>query len=184
MIVRYHVIQDSNYLTFDMVANMLHHIQRVFHYDADTISSPSNMDSQMGCKSYYKKMGWVMEIDADLIIGPKTMNNEIVIENTSRQRHSKHFVQIRPKCTTVLATRRHNHADSSTKTWPISSQMSRDNKSPTNRRNNHYQHHTITISYRVTWQHPSRCYAQTIHQIQHTQSLCIGLRSRVTSVTP
>ena len=86
MIVTYHVIQDSNYLTFDMVANMLHHVQRVFHYDADTISSPSNMDGQMGCKSYYKKMGWVMEIDADLIIGPETMKNQTVIENTSRQK--------------------------------------------------------------------------------------------------
>ena len=57
MIVTYHVIQDSNYLTFDIVANMLHHIQRVFHYDADTISSPSNMDGQMGCKSYFEKNG-------------------------------------------------------------------------------------------------------------------------------
>lgn len=57
MIVIFHVTQDSTYLTFDMVANMLHHIQRVFHYDADTISSPSNMDGQMGCKSYYEKMG-------------------------------------------------------------------------------------------------------------------------------
>jgi hypothetical protein len=58
----------------------------------------------------------VMEIDADLIIGPKTMKNQIVIENTSRQRHSKHFVQNRLKSTTVLATRRRNHADSGTKT--------------------------------------------------------------------
>ena len=55
MIVRYHVIQDSNYLTFDTVANMLHHVQKVFHYDADTISLPSNMDGQTGCKSYYEK---------------------------------------------------------------------------------------------------------------------------------
>ena len=167
MIVTYHVIQDSDYLTFDMVTNMLHHIQRVFHHDADTISSPSNMDGQMGCKSYYEKMGWVMEIDADLIIGPKTTKNQIVTENTSRQRHSKHFVQNQPKCITVLATRRHNHADSGTKTWPISTQMSFDNKSPKNWRNNHYWHRTITITYRVTWQHPSRCYAQTTHQIQH-----------------
>jgi hypothetical protein len=167
MIVTYNVIQDSNYLTFDMVANMLHHIQRVFHHDADTISSPSNMDGQMGCKSYYEKMGWVMEIYADLIIGPKTMKNQIVIENTSRQRRSKHFVQNRLKSTTVLATRRHNHADSSTKPWPIRTQMSCDNRSPTNRRNKHYWHHTIIITYRVNWQHPSPCYAQTTHQIQH-----------------
>ena len=167
MIVTYHVIQDSDYLTFDMVTNMLHHIQRVFHHDADTISSPSNMDGQMGCKSYFEKMGWVMEIYADLIIDPKTMKNQIVIENTSRQRRSKHFVQNRPKCTTVLATRRHNHADSSAKLWPICTQMLCDNRSPTNRRNKHYWHHTIIITYRVNWQHPSWCYAKTTHQIQH-----------------
>ena len=164
MIVRYHVIQDSNYLTFDTVANMLHHVQKVFHYDADTISLPSNMDGQTGCKSYYEKMGWVMEIDADLIIGPKTMKNQIVIENTSRLRHSKHFVQNLLKSTTVLATRRHYHADSSTKKWPICTQMSYDSRAPnestkqallTSHNNRHIQSELATPISVLCTQNPS-----------------------------
>ena len=167
MIVTYHVIQDSNYLTFDIVANMLHHIQRVFHYDADTISSPSNMDGQMGCKSYFEKMGWVMEIYADLIIDPKTMKNQIVIENTSRQRHSKHFMKIWPNQPLCWSQDDTIVPDSSTKTWPIWTRMSCDNRSLTRPWDKRYRHHTIIITYRVNWQHPSRCYAQTTHQIQH-----------------
>lgn len=73
MMVWYYVIEHTNHLMFDRVANMSRPIERVFHYNADPISSPFHMNGKIGCKSHSGKIEWAIEINADLINDPNTL---------------------------------------------------------------------------------------------------------------
>ena len=124
--------QDGNYLTCQMVTNTLHW----YRGSSTTMPIPSAYPSNMvmvesAANHIIKKMGWVLVVNSDLTNGPTTMANHNSIENTSTQRHSKHFMQNRFKFTTELAIRQYNHDNSATKPRPICTHMSGDNRSLT-----------------------------------------------------